>query len=66
MLNYTQVLLKLLLGSPKMKKKINYLVLLLTSILVIGCTEVEDAAVTEEDQASQEITTTVIDENSEK
>ncbi|MGM9948488.1 MAG: DNA/RNA non-specific endonuclease, partial [Lysinibacillus sp.] len=49
-----------------MKKKINYLALLLVSILVIGCTAVEDAPVTEEEPASQEVTTVDPDESGNK
>lgn len=47
-----------------MKKKINYLVLLLTSILVIGCTEVEDIPVADGETDSQEVTTVDTDDSS--
>jgi DNA/RNA non-specific endonuclease len=45
-----------------MKKKINYLILLLTAILIVGCTNVEDVSNTEGKADSQEVTT----KNSEK
>ena len=47
-----------------MKKKTNYLVLLLTLILMVGCTEVEDASVTDNETESQEESTTDAEENS--
>lgn len=40
-----------------MKKKINYLILLLTAILIVGCTNVEDVSNTDGKAVSQEITT---------
>lgn len=40
-----------------MKKRINYLILLLTTIFVVGCTSVEDASVTDKETDSQEVTT---------
>ena len=40
-----------------MKKKINYLILLLTTIFIVGCTNVEDASVTDKEIDSQEVTT---------
>ncbi|MCZ8533355.1 DNA/RNA non-specific endonuclease [Psychrobacillus psychrodurans] len=40
-----------------MKKKINYLILLLTAIFIVGCTNVEDASVTDKETVSQEVTT---------
>ena len=40
-----------------MKKKINYLILLLTAIFIVGCTNVEDASVTDKETDSQEVTT---------
>ena len=49
-----------------MKKKTNYLVLLLTLILMVGCTEVEDAPVTDSETETQEATTVDTEENSEK
>ncbi|MBO0962296.1 DNA/RNA non-specific endonuclease [Neobacillus sp. MM2021_6] len=45
-----------------MKKKINYLLLLLTAILIVGCTNVEDVSNTAGKADSQEVTTN----NSEK
>lgn len=55
-----------------MKKKMNYLILLLTIIFMVGCTSVEDAAMTDDQTDSQEVTaedsekeetiTTVVDE----
>ena len=49
-----------------MKKKTNYLVLLLTLILMVGCTEVEDASVTDNETESQEASTVDTEENSQK
>ena len=49
-----------------MKKKTNYLVLLLTLILMVGCTEVEDASVTDNETESQEASTVDTDETSKK
>ncbi|MBM7609799.1 uncharacterized protein YceK [Lysinibacillus composti] len=40
-----------------MKKKMNYLILLFTAILMVGCTTVEDVSTTEEETATQEVTT---------
>lgn len=40
-----------------MKKKINYLILLLTAILIVGCTNVEDVSNTDGKADSQEVTT---------
>ncbi|MFD4820589.1 DNA/RNA non-specific endonuclease [Peribacillus butanolivorans] len=40
-----------------MKKKINYLILLLTAIFIVGCTNVEDASVTDKETDSQDVTT---------
>jgi len=45
-----------------MKKKINYLILLLTAIFIVGCTNVEDVSNTDGKDDSQEVTT----KNSEK
>ena len=45
-----------------MKKKINYLILLLSAILIVGCTNVEDVSNTDGKADSQEVTT----KNSEK
>lgn len=45
-------------------KRINYLVLLITTIIMVGCTNVEDVSNTEEKTDSQEVTTvnTTVDE----
>lgn len=40
-----------------MKKKTNYLILLLTAIFIVGCTKVEDASVTDKETDSHEVTT---------
>ncbi|OMC77756.1 MULTISPECIES: DNA/RNA non-specific endonuclease [unclassified Viridibacillus] len=40
-----------------MKKKINYLILLLTAIFIVGCTNVEDASVADKETDSQDVTT---------
>ena len=40
-----------------MKKKINYLILLLTAHFIVGCSNVEDASVTDKETVSQEVTT---------
>jgi len=40
-----------------MKKKVNYLILLLTAIFIVGCTNVEDVSVTDKKTDSQEVTT---------
>ncbi|MGE7672917.1 DNA/RNA non-specific endonuclease [Lysinibacillus sp. NPDC094403] len=45
-----------------MKKKINYLILLLTAIFIVGCTNVDDVSNTDGKADSQEVTT----KNSEK
>ena len=47
-----------------MKKKMNYLILLLTTIFMIGCTNLEDTSITDVETDSQEIetSTTVVDE----
>lgn len=49
-----------------MKKKMNYLMLLLTAMLMFGCTNVEDASNTDGETASQEVTTVNTNDNSEK
>jgi hypothetical protein len=46
--------------------KENYLIILLTSILIVGCTNVEDASTTERETDSQEVTTANTNENEEK
>ncbi|QED48101.1 DNA/RNA non-specific endonuclease [Cytobacillus dafuensis] len=49
-----------------MKKKMNYFILLLTTILMVGCTNVEDASVKDGETDSQEGTTVETNKNSEK
>ena len=50
-----------------MKKKMNYLILLLTTIFImVGCTNVEDASNTDVETDSQEVTTVETNKNSEK
>ncbi|MCA1063873.1 DNA/RNA non-specific endonuclease [Rossellomorea sp. AcN35-11] len=49
-----------------MQTKINYLLLLLTTILIVGCTNVEDGSITDGEANPQEGTTVSTDENSEK
>jgi hypothetical protein len=49
-----------------MKKRMNYLILLLTAILIVGCTNVEDSSVTDEETDLQEVTTVETDTDSEK
>lgn len=46
-----------------MKKKINYLILLLTAIFIVGCTNVEDASVTDKGTDSQDVTTVETNSN---
>ena len=49
-----------------MKKKTNYLILLLTLILMVGCTEVEDTSVSHNETVSQEESTVDTEENNEQ
>jgi hypothetical protein len=49
-----------------MNKKVNYLILLLTTIFMVGCTNVEDASITDGESDPQEVTTVNTNENSEK
>lgn len=49
-----------------MKKKMNYLILLLTTIFIVGCTNVEDVSTTDGETDSQEVTTVNTNKNSEK
>lgn len=49
-----------------MKKKMSYIILLLTSFLMIGCTNLEDASVTDVETDLQEATTVETNINSEK
>ena len=46
-----------------MKKKMNYLILLLTIIFMVGCTNVEDASITEVETDPQEVTTVETNKN---
>ncbi|MGJ9383894.1 DNA/RNA non-specific endonuclease [Salipaludibacillus sp. CF4.18] len=48
-----------------MKKKMNYLILLLTTIFMFGCTNVEDASNTDGETDLQEVTTVNTNNNSE-
>ena len=43
-----------------MKKKINYLILLLTAIFTVGCTNVEDVSNTDGKADSQEVTKKIV------
>ena len=49
-----------------MKKKMNYLILLLTTIFMVGCTNVEDASITDVETDPQEVTTVETNKDSEK
>ena len=49
-----------------MKKKMNYLILLLTIIFMVGCTNVEDTSNTDVETDSQEVTTVETNINNEK
>jgi hypothetical protein len=49
-----------------MKKKMNYLILLLTFIFIVGCTNVEDISLTDRETDPQEVTTVTTNNNSEK
>ena len=49
-----------------MKKKVNYLILLLTTISMVGCTNVEESSITDRETDTQEVTTVNTNENSEK
>jgi hypothetical protein len=49
-----------------MKKRVNYLILLLTTIFIVGCTNVEDTSITDGKTVPQEATTVNTNENSEK
>lgn len=44
----------------------NYLILLLTTILMVGCTNLEDASITDVETEPQEVTTVETNVNSEK
>jgi hypothetical protein len=45
----------------KMKKKMNYLILLFTLIFIVGCTNLEDTPITEGETVTQEETITIVD-----
>ncbi|MGD6956499.1 DNA/RNA non-specific endonuclease [Rossellomorea aquimaris] len=49
-----------------MQKKMNYLIILLTTSFMVGCTSVEDVSTTEEKTDSQEVTIANTNEKSEK
>ncbi|WP_309143496.1 hypothetical protein [Bacillus sp. V3B] len=49
-----------------MKKKMNYLILLLTIIFMVGCTNVEDTSNTDVETDSQEVTAVETNKNNEK
>ncbi|MEI4770963.1 DNA/RNA non-specific endonuclease [Psychrobacillus sp. FJAT-51614] len=49
-----------------MKKKMNYLILILTTIFMVGCTNIEDASITDVETNPQEVTTVETNINSEK
>jgi hypothetical protein len=49
-----------------MKKKMNYLILLLTTVFIVGCSNVEDASISDVETDPQEVTTVETNENSEK
>ncbi|MCM3758448.1 DNA/RNA non-specific endonuclease [Sporosarcina aquimarina] len=49
-----------------MKKKMNYLILLLTIVFVVGCTNSEDASIADVETGSQKVTTVEPNTNSEK
>jgi hypothetical protein len=55
--------IKLLRESPKMKKKMNYLMLFLTTIFIVGCTNVEDASNSVVETDSQDVTTVETNSN---
>jgi PBP1b-binding outer membrane lipoprotein LpoB len=57
--------MRLLKESPKMQKKINYLIILLTTILMVGCADVETVSTTKE-KTDQEVTVAKTTENDEK
>ncbi|PUB12648.1 DNA/RNA non-specific endonuclease [Paenisporosarcina sp. OV554] len=49
-----------------MQKKMNYLILLLTTVFMVGCTNLEDASITDVETEPQEVTTVETNKNSEK
>lgn len=50
----------------KLKKKMNYLILILTIIFMVGCSEVEDASITDRETDPQEVTTVNTNKDIEK
>jgi hypothetical protein len=59
-------IIKQLKENRKMQKKINSLILLLTTTFIVGCTSVEDVSTTEKKKDSQEVTTANANKNNEK
>jgi DNA/RNA non-specific endonuclease len=49
-----------------MQKKMNYLIILLTTVFMVGCTNVKDVSTTEENIDSREVTSVNTNENNEK
>ncbi|MBT2692753.1 hypothetical protein [Bacillus sp. ISL-55] len=49
-----------------MKKKLNYFILLLTAIMMAGCTDIEHPSITDGETKPKEVTTVNTNENSEK
>jgi hypothetical protein len=49
-----------------MKMKMNYFILLLTTIMMVGCTNIEDRSITDRETKPKEVTTVNTNENSEK
>ncbi|WP_307343535.1 DNA/RNA non-specific endonuclease [Metabacillus malikii] len=49
-----------------MKKKLNYFILLLTTVFIVGCTNVDDTSITKEETAPQEETTVTTEQDTEK
>ncbi|MGB3102562.1 MAG: hypothetical protein WBB56_11695, partial [Psychrobacillus psychrotolerans] len=49
-----------------MKKKMNYLILLLTTIFMVGCTNLEDTSIADVETEPQEVTAAEITKNNEK
>ncbi|MGB2993944.1 MAG: DNA/RNA non-specific endonuclease [Paenisporosarcina sp.] len=49
-----------------MKKKMNYLILLLTTIFMVGCTNLEDTSITDVETEPQEVTAVETNKSSEK
>ncbi len=49
-----------------MKKKMNYLILLLTTIFMVGCTNLEDTSIADVETEPQEVTAAETTKNNEK